>query len=135
MEWLVNAPRENGITYQTSKFISISDLVRNYKILIDIEGAGYSGRLKFLMWSKRPLIIIDREYKEWFFDFMIPWIHYIPVKHDLSDLVEKTLWINNNYELALNIAQNAFGFANIYLSRDACYEKWNEIISEYLIEK
>jgi hypothetical protein len=113
---------------KSSKYISTPELVTKYSILIDIEGNGYSGRLKHLLWSHRPLLLVDRPHKEFFFEFLKEWEHYIPVKRDLSDLIEKTKWCLENYDKALIIAENAFQFSKLYLTRDACYAKWNNII-------
>jgi hypothetical protein len=112
----------------SNKYISTQELVKKYSVLIDIEGYGYSGRLKHLLWSHRPLLLVDRQHKEFFFEFLKEWEHYIPVKRDLSDLIEKTKWCLENYNKALIIAENAFKFSNLYLTRDACYDKWNNII-------
>ena len=113
----------------STKYISTPDLTKTYSILIDIEGAGYSGRLKHLLWSHRPVLIVDRPHKEFFFEYLKEWEHYIPVKRDLSDLIEKTKWCFDNYDKALQIAENAYEFSKLYLTRSACYEKWNHIIS------
>ena len=112
----------------SSKYISTPELVEKYSILIDIEGCGYSGRLKHLLWSHRPLLLVDRPHKEFFFEFLNEWEHYIPVKRDLNDLIEKTKWCLDNYDKALIIAENAFQFSKLYLTSDACYDKWNNII-------
>jgi hypothetical protein len=117
-----------SIRLNSSKYIYTPELVRKYSILIDIEGNGYSGRLKHLLWSHRPLLLVDRPHKEFFFEFLKEWEHYIPVKRDLSDLIEKTKWCLENYDKALIIAENAFQFSKLYLTRDACYAKWNNII-------
>lgn len=111
-----------------TKYISTPELVKKYSMLIDVEGCGYSGRVKHLLWSHRPLLLVDRPYKEYFFEHLKEWVHYIPVKRDLSDLVEKTIWCMENYDKALVIAENAFQFSQIHLTRDACYEQWNKII-------
>ena len=124
MYWM----HSRNIQLNSSKYISTPDLVQKYSILIDIEGNGYSGRLKHLLWSHRPLLLVDRPHKEFFFEFLKEWEHYIPVKRDLSDLIEKTKWCLNNYDKALIIAENAFQFSKLYLTRDACYDKWNNII-------
>ena len=79
-------------------------MVKKYSAVIDIEGNGYSGRLKHLLWSHRPVLLIDRPHKEYFFKYLKEWIHYVPVKRDMSDLVEKTRWVLNNYEEAKKIA-------------------------------
>jgi len=59
------------------------------------------------------------------------WEHYIPVKRDLSDVIEKTTWCLENYENALIIAENAFQFSKMYLTRQACYDKWNDVICNF----
>jgi hypothetical protein len=124
MRWLPSG----NVFPNTTKYISTPDLVKKYSMLIDIEGVGYSGRVKHLLWSHRPLLIVDRPHKEFFYESLKEWEHYIPVKRDMSDLVEKTKWCLDNYDKALIIAENAFQFSKLYLSRDACYDKWNDII-------
>ena len=116
-------------------YMSLPELVSQYSILIDIEGIGYSARLKYLLWSHRPVIIVDRPHKEYFFEYLQPWIHYIPVKRDLSDLVENTRWIMDNYDKALEIAHNAYNFSKEYLTRETCYKQWNKVIQELITNK
>ena len=53
------------------------------------------------------------------------------MKRDLSDLIEKAKWCKDNYDKSLQIAENAYQFSNVYLTRNACYDKWNNIISDY----
>ena len=119
----------SGDTFlNSSTYISTPELARKYSILIDIEGNGYSGRLKHLFWSHRPVLLVDRPHKEFFFEFLKEWVHYIPVKRDLSDLIEQTKWCFDNYDKAVIIAENAYQFSKMHLTRDACYDKWNNVI-------
>jgi hypothetical protein len=124
MNWV----HSGNIMLGSTKYISTPELVKKYSILIDIEGAGYSGRLKHLLWSHRPLLIVDRPHKEFFFEFLKEWKHYIPVKRDLSDLIEKTKWCINNYHKASQIAENAYNFSKLHLTRNVVYNKWNTIV-------
>jgi hypothetical protein len=124
MDWI----HTNNIMLNSTKYISTPDLVKKYSILIDIEGNGYSGRLKHLLWSHRPLLLVDRPHKEFFFEHLKPWEHYIPVERDLGDLIEKTKWCFDNYEKAQQIAENAYKFSKLHLTRNACYDKWYNII-------
>lgn len=98
---------------QSSKknYKTMSDQVRDYRFLIDVGGHGYSGRLKYLLFSKRPLLLIDRFHVEFFHSKLQPFRHYIPVKNDLSDLLEKENWARENESESLKIATNAFEFA------------------------
>ena len=124
MQWI----QSNDIQLQSTHYISTPDLVKQYAFLIDIEGKGYSGRLKHLLWSHRPLLLVDRPHKEYFFEYLKEWVHYIPVQRDLSDLVEKTKWCITHYDKALKIAENAYQFSKIHVTRNACYAQWNKII-------
>lgn len=110
------------------KIVSLQELVQTYSILIDVEGYGYSGRLKSLLWSHRPVLLVDRPYKEYFFEHLQPWVHYIPVKRDLTDLIEKVIWCLNNYDESIIIAENAYNFSKQYLTREACFAQWNKVI-------
>lgn len=95
----------------SNKYISMPDLTRKYRWLLDIGGAGYSGRTKFLLFSRRPLLMVERRYIEYFSEELKPWEHYVPVKENLSDLVEKHEWLKNNDEEALRIAERAKDYA------------------------
>jgi hypothetical protein len=99
----VNGPNDN-------KFLTFAQLTK-YKYLIDIGGNGWSGRLKFLLFTKRPLLLVDRQFVDYFYEDLIPYIHYIPVKIDLSDLLEQVIWIQQNEEKSKEIANNAYEFA------------------------
>ena len=126
INWDHNNKQDNHIA--SNMFISLPELTERYSFLLDIEGNGYSGRLKYLLWSHRPLLFVDRPHKEFFFKYWKEWEHYIPVKRDLSDLVEQAIWCMNNYDKALIIAENAFKFSQKYLTREYCFSQWNQIL-------
>jgi hypothetical protein len=129
MSWMKG---DDKVKLNATAYMSLPDLVKNYSVLIDIEGNGYSGRLKYLLWSHRPVILIERPFQEFFYEFLIPNVHYIPVKRDMSDLVEKVKWCLDNYEEALKIAENAYEFAKKHLTREACYAQWDKIVREHI---
>jgi hypothetical protein len=131
MRWINNGK----LKLDNTMYISTPDLVKKYSILIDIEGNGYSGRLKHLLWSHRPVLLVDRPHKEFFFEHLIKWEHYIPVNRDLSDLIEKTQWCLDNYEKAIQIAENAYNFSKLHLTRENCYKQWNNIITTAQLQK
>ena len=83
-------------------------------------------RFKFLHISSNSSLVNPLGF---FFDFLKEWEHYIPVKRDLSDLIEKTKWCKDNYDKCLQIAENAYQFSKSHLTRNACYDKWNNIIT------
>lgn len=101
-----------------TKYVSIPDHTK-YKYLIDIQGNGYSGRIKMLMFTGRPLFIADRKWIEFWTNDVKPFVHYIPVKEDLSDLIEMLDWAEKNEEKCKEIAKNAQVFAKENLTREA----------------
>ncbi|KAG2140698.1 glycosyl transferase family 90-domain-containing protein [Suillus clintonianus] len=58
-----------------------------YKYVFDIDGHGWSGRFKRLITSN-SLVFKNTIYPEWFMDRVAPWVHYVPVQVDLSDLYD-----------------------------------------------
>ncbi|EGN94295.1 glycosyltransferase family 90 protein [Serpula lacrymans var. lacrymans S7.3] len=58
-----------------------------YKYVLDVDGNGWSGRFKRLLTSN-SLVFKSTIYPEWFIDRIEPWVHYIPVQVDLSDLYD-----------------------------------------------
>ncbi|MCH9614099.1 MAG: hypothetical protein SP1CHLAM54_11110 [Chlamydiia bacterium] len=47
---------------------------------------------------------------QWFYDALKPYVHYIPLKNDMSDLLEKIVWAQNNELLCKQIAHNSTEF-------------------------
>ena len=72
------------------------------------------------------IIIIYLEYYEWWYEYMKPDEHYIPVKKDLSDLIEKLEWAKENDEKARQIAENG--------SREAAKHLFAETVFCYYLE-
>ena len=114
----------------STTFISLPEHCR-YKYLIDIQGCGYSGRTKILLFSGRPLFLVDRQWHEYFYKDIKPYTHYIPVKKDLSDLIEKLDWADNHQEEALKIAKNAQDYAINNLTRGKAVEYLANVLVEY----
>lgn len=103
-------------------YISMPELTK-YTYLLDIGGNGYSGRLKYLMYTKRPILYVDRYYVEYFQDDLVPYVHYIPVKMDLSDIWIQVRWIVSNPEKCKEIAQNAFDYAVTHFTTDKIIDR------------
>jgi hypothetical protein len=54
---------------------------------------------------------VDSPYEEWFYARLRPWIHYVPVAHDLLDLPNKVKWCLQNEETCRTIAETGRRFA------------------------
>lgn len=58
-----------------------------YKYLYDIDGNGFSARYKRLI-TTNSLLLKTTIFPEWYQDRIQPWVHYVPVKTDLTDLYD-----------------------------------------------
>jgi hypothetical protein len=46
------------------------------------------------------------KYREWFSERLEPWVHYIPVKYDLTDLADKVAWADAHPDRVEEIVEN-----------------------------
>jgi len=60
-----------------------------YKVIVDLEGHGWSRRLKNLLYSNSIIFKPRTVFREFWQDSVKPWEHYIPLKADFSDTEEK----------------------------------------------
>ncbi|KAF5309861.1 hypothetical protein D9619_010501 [Psilocybe cf. subviscida] len=67
----------------------------NYRYVMDVDGNGWSGRFKRLITSN-SLIFKSTIYPEWFADRVAPWVHYVPIQVDLSDLHDAVLFFRGD---------------------------------------
>ena len=100
-------------------FMTLPEQVRRWAWLIDVEGGGYSSRLKLLLHSGRPVFIAERPFREWYWSQLEPMVNFIPVKRDLSDLVERLEWARANLEQAAEIGRAGQALALANLTREA----------------
>lgn len=94
--------------------VSIQEQMK-YKALVYIDGNSVASNATWIFASGAVPIMVG-DYDFWFKHMLEPWKHYIPVKRDLSDLVQNIDWIWENDEAARRIAENAMEFAATMLS-------------------
>jgi hypothetical protein len=90
-----------------------------YKYIINIDGHVSAFRLSLELGMGSVILKVNSQYKLWFSPLLIPNVHYIPIKEDLSDLIDKIKWCKDNDEKCKKIAQNARKFYEKYLSKNS----------------
>lgn len=68
-------------------------------------------RFPYLLAGDALVFKQDSVYYEFFYNDLKPWVHYVPFKQDLSDLVERIQWAMKHEDEVLSIIQNAREFA------------------------
>ena len=52
------------------------------------------------------MVFKSTRFREWFSERLQPFVDYIPVNYDLSDLAEKVSWVHHHPDVAEKIAQH-----------------------------
>ena len=86
------------------------------------DGNTFSGRFFAFLFSG-SLVFKPTAFTEYFRDWLKPYVHYIPVEMDLSDLESKVQWALEHDAEAKQIAMNGQKFAEAHLqeSQMHCY--------------
>ena len=102
---IINIPKLN---IPKSNFIEKHDL-QLYKYTIYIDGHVAAERLITELNSGSVILKVESLYgwEQWFHKYLKPNIHYIPVKKDLSDLMDKIRWCKLNDSKCIEIVNNA----------------------------
>ena len=88
-----------------------------------MDGTVAAYRFPYLLAGDSVVFKQDSPYYEFFYDELTEWKEYIPVKRDLSDLVEKLEWAVNHDDEAHKIALNGQKYArsNLIPHNIFCY--------------
>ncbi|KAG0702517.1 glycosyl transferase family 90-domain-containing protein, partial [Suillus ampliporus] len=86
--------RELEKVFEWKRRMSVRDAGR-YKYVLDMDGNGWSSRFKRLM-TTNSLVFKSTVYPEWFSDRLSPWVHYIPIQNDYSDLYDALLFFRGD---------------------------------------
>ncbi len=101
--------------FEGSKIRFEEQMNYKYHILIDGNVSPYSNS-GWKLFSNSLLFKPHSKWVQWYFSDLIPYVHYIPVESDLSDLMEKMKWALENDDDAKQIAKNCRAFAIEHLT-------------------
>jgi len=94
-----------------------------HKYVLALAGNTYSSLFKHALRSGACILRQEERMYEWFEPFLKKWIHYIPVKWDLSDLFMQLKWAKTHDKEAKDIGFRAKAVGETLFSPDfmACY--------------
>lgn len=76
-----------------------------YKYQVNMDGTVAAYRFPYLMLGNSLVLKQDSPYYEHFYAYLMPGTHYVPIKRNLSDLIEKIKWAKENDAVALEITK------------------------------
>ncbi len=90
-----------------------------YKYHILIDGVTCAYTASGWKWFTNSLIFkVDSPAIQWYYSELQPYVHYIPVKANLEDLIAQLRWAQEHDAEAKNIADNARRFAKEHITVD-----------------
>jgi hypothetical protein len=99
-----------------------------YKYIVHIEGHVAAFRLSLELSMGSLLLMVDSNWKLWYSDMLEPYRHYIPVKADMSDLLDKIKWCRENDDECKKIAKTGKEFYKKYLQRDGVLDYLQKMV-------
>lgn len=108
------------------KFERFSD----YKYILQIDGNVAAYRLAKTMLFGSVIMIVESDYSLWYQSLLEPFVHYVPVKPDLSNLVEMIEWCRLNDKKCEVIAKNGKTLAEKILTKKFLFEYMENVFEK-----
>ncbi|XP_028993305.1 protein O-glucosyltransferase 2 [Betta splendens] len=112
------------------KHVSFFDFFK-YKYQINIDGTVAAYRLPYLLAGDSVVFKQDSAYYEHFYNELRAWEHYIPIRADLGDLLEKVQWARDHDGEAKKIALAGQQFARNHLMGDNIFCYYYQLFKGY----
>ncbi|XP_046604805.1 protein O-glucosyltransferase 2-like isoform X1 [Neodiprion virginianus] len=124
-------PRENH-----TSFFNFFD----YKYQLNIDGSVAAYRFPYLLAGDSLVFKQESKYYEFFYKQLRPYEHYIPIKKDLTDLVEKIRWAKQHDNIAYKVSRNGQLFArdnlmpqNIFCYHAVLFKEWSNRLKSKVV--
>jgi len=112
----------------------------DHKYQFNIDGTVAAYRLPYLLAGNAVVFKQESPYYEHFYSELLPWVHYIPVAHDLSDLLDRIKWAKENDEKVKQISINSQNFVMKHLlpHNILCYHaqllsRWSKLLKNKVL--
>ena len=116
-----------GLCQDSGAYPGAGDL-RARKFLVDIDGNACSFRFISLLGHGSVVFKVQPKYTEWFDSLILPYVHYIPIREDMSDLVDKLLWARRHDQEMERVSKAALEAYDMLI-----YERtWEDYLTEVL---
>jgi len=131
---LVQLSRElkNKYTPLMKKEISVQDMLL-YRYIISVEGNDVATNLKWALASNSVVFMLPPTRETIILESSLrPWIHYVPVLHDFSDLTMKIEYCDNNPLVCQNISSAATSFMLPFATRSNIFILGARVLEAYV---
>lgn len=122
---------QEHITYYIGGRVGIPEhMLYKYQILVDGNSCAWN-RAYWQLFSNSIILKQNSDEIQWYYGGLKPYVHYIPVKSNFSDLVKVVQWAKENDREVKKISKNAQEFANANLKKIDLYYYIYLLLNEY----
>ena len=100
-----------------------------YKYIVYIDGHVSAYRLSIQLNTGSVVLLVQSKYKLWYSDLLQPYVHYVPIQSDLSDLYTQIQWCKANDDKCRQIGLNSKLFYNTHLCRDGIFDYLEQLLT------
>jgi hypothetical protein len=102
----------------------------NYRYHLDLGGVSGTawGGLRWKLCTGLLVFKVQSWSNDWWYDTLVPWVHYIPIQADVSDLQERYQWTQDHPDRAEAIAQAGQAQCRPTLGPDAAKEAFRAAV-------
>ncbi|AOC55249.1 putative lipopolysaccharide-modifying enzyme protein [Lymphocystis disease virus 3] len=120
--------------YPQADFISPQEQADRYKYVLCLEGHVAAFRISREMTYGCTLLLTETPYKMWFVPHLKPWVHYVPVAYDCSNLIERIEWCKTHDLECKNMAEAAVEFVARELTVDKTLDYLKYVLTELSVD-
>jgi Glycosyl transferase family 90 len=118
-------PKANKLTLQEQS---------SYKYILTLEGHVAAYRLSYELSSGSTVLLAGSRWQMWYYRYLKPFVHYVPVKEDLSDLLDMVKFCRDNDAQCEQIAKNALNFYDEYLGTRGILDYLQKLLIDITFE-
>jgi hypothetical protein len=90
-----------------------------YKYILCLEGNDVSTGLKWMLMSNSIIVMAKATKESWLMEgLLLPYVHYLPIDADFSNLDSQLTWCNENPTLCNQIPINANNYMKMFLNKE-----------------
>ena len=123
---------ESGVRLAAAPLDLVAGACQHRHLLL-LDGNSASGRSSALAHAGAVLLKPDSVFSEWWYHLLRPWVHYVPVREQLQDLVQQAQWVVQQAPegTAQCLADNLGRLAAQHIRREAIACYWWRLLSAW----
>jgi hypothetical protein len=107
--------------FKTVGFMTLAEKAK-HKYILNLDGHVAAFRLGHEFSLKSVILIPWSPYYVWFSYLLQPFVHFVPIEPDLSNLIDMIKWCRENDKKCKEIAENGYNFYKKYLEKDGIFD-------------